>query len=76
MRLRQHWHSLTHHPNLTLRKLISFVTINGLGALILFVAQIPLVEVFGMNYILATAIAGGIAMMVKFILMGVITYRR
>jgi putative flippase GtrA len=64
------------HKNLTLGKLISFSAIYGIGSLIFFAIQVPLIEIAKMNYLLATAIAGSVGLLIKFVLNGLMTYRK
>ena len=64
------------HPNLTLRKFASFCVMSVIGAGVLVAIQYPLVEWFGIHYIPATLLAGGIALLAKFIISGVFVYRR
>ncbi len=63
------------HDNLTLGKLISFSTLNGIGTLAFLAIQIPLIEIAKTHYLLATLIAGTVGLLAKFVLTGLITYR-
>jgi len=64
------------HRNFTIGKLISCSVINGIGGLLFLAIQWPLVELANMNYLLATAIAGTAGILSKFVLNGLMTYRK
>ena len=62
------------HPNLTLRRLISFVLMHGVGSLGSIGLLFALVELFQMHYMVAAVLSGAAGLLVKFVLVSLFTY--
>ncbi len=57
-----------HHSNITLRKVIYFGIVSGIGAVIVSGGTYALTEWLGMWYILSTLVSGGVAFLLKFVI--------
>lgn len=64
------------NQNLTIRKLASFAINNAIGAAVFIALQYACVEWLKTHYLVAAVAAGGVSMLIKFVLLGVYTYAK
>ena len=63
------------HRNITLRKALYFSLASGVGAVIMLAVTFILTEIVGLWYIWSMVFAGGLAMMVKYVINALWTFR-